>query len=183
MSVQQTGQAALLRFRGTCWRFGDNIGVDGDMMPLRFAIERETRPDVLREHAMTALDPDFPRKAQPGDILVAGRRFAQGNPHIQGLLGLRGLGLGLVVESIPRGSFRNAINSGLPILPNCPGVTDEVETGETLEVDFITGTFRNVSRGTERQYEPLTPLLLDLVRAGGWEASFRSRLARLREAE
>jgi 3-isopropylmalate/(R)-2-methylmalate dehydratase small subunit len=139
-------------------------------MPLRFAIERETRPDVLREHAMTALDPDFPRKAQ-------------GNPHIQGLLGLRGLGLGLVVESIPRGSFRNAINSGLPILPNCPGVTDEVETGETLEVDFITGTFRNVSRGTERQYEPLTPLLLDLVRAGGWEASFRSRLARLREAE
>ena len=47
-----------LNFRGQCWVFGDNVGVDGDLMPLKFAIARETRLDVLREHAMTGLDPD-----------------------------------------------------------------------------------------------------------------------------
>ena len=69
-------------FHGKCWKFGDNVGIDGDMMPLEFAIKRETNPDVLRDFLMTGLDPEFPRKVRPGDIIVAGRRFAQGNPHI-----------------------------------------------------------------------------------------------------
>ena len=69
-------------FHGKCWKFGDNIGINGDMMPLELAIKRETNPDVLRDFLMTGLDPEFPRKVRPGDIIVAGRRFAQGNPHI-----------------------------------------------------------------------------------------------------
>ena len=109
------------RYRGTCWKFGDNIGIDGDMMPLEFAIKRELDPAVLGPYFMTGIDPDFPKKVKPGDIIVAGKRFAQGNPHIQGFIGLRAHGLGLVVESIPRGSFRNAINAGIPFLPHCSG--------------------------------------------------------------
>ena len=169
-----------LQFKGRCWLFGDNVAVDGDLMPLRFAISRETRLDVLREFAATGIDPEFPNKAKPGDIIVGGRRFAQGNPHIQGLLGLRALGVGLVVESIPRGSLRNAVNSGLPILPACAGVSREVSSGDMLEVDFATGLFRNLTRNTERHYEALPGTLLDVIRIGGWEASFRDRLARQR---
>ena len=48
-----------------------NIGVDGDLMPLEFAIQRETRIEVLTPHTMKGLDPAFAGKAQPGDILVA----------------------------------------------------------------------------------------------------------------
>jgi 3-isopropylmalate/(R)-2-methylmalate dehydratase small subunit len=166
-----------LVFKGHCWVFGDNVGVDGDLMPLKFAIARETRPEVLREHAMTGLDPELPKRIRPGDVVVGGRRFAQGNPHIQGLLGLKALGVGLVVESIQRGSLRNAVNAGLPILPSCPGVRSEALTGDLVEVEFSTGVFRNLSRGTERKYEPLPAQLLQVVRMGGWEANFRSRLA------
>ena len=169
-----------LLFKGRCWLFGDNVAVDGDLMPLRFAISRETRLEVLREFAVTGLDPEFPKKACAGDIIVGGRRFAQGNPHIQGLLGLRALGVGLVVESIPRGSLRNAVNSGLPVLPACPGVSSEVSSGDMLEVDFATGRFRNLTRQTERQYDALPGTLLDVIRIGGWEANFRNRLARQR---
>ncbi|MSQ72275.1 MAG: 3-isopropylmalate dehydratase [Betaproteobacteria bacterium] len=165
-----------LLFRGRCWLFGDNVAVDGDLMPLRFAISRETRLDVLREYAATGIDPDFPKKAQPGDIVVGGRRFAQGNPHIQGLLGLRALGLGLAVESIPRGSLRNAVNAGLPILPSCPGIASEVSMGDLLEIDFATGQFRNLTRKTERRYAALPETLLEVIRIGGWEANFRHRL-------
>lgn len=165
-----------LVYRGRCWRFGDNVAIDGDMMPLKLALMREDRPEVLRDYAMTGLDPEFPKKAKPGDILVAGRRFAQGNAHIQGLIGLRGLGLGLVVESIPRGSFRNAINAGVPLLSGCAGVTGEAETGDELEVDFRTGRFANLTRGTERRYAPLPPQLLRVIELGGWEPSVKSRL-------
>jgi 3-isopropylmalate/(R)-2-methylmalate dehydratase small subunit len=169
-----------LLFKGKCWVFGDNVGVDGDLMPLKFAISRETRLEVLREYAMTGLDPELPKKIKAGDVVVGGRRFAQGNPHIQGLLGLKALGVGLVVESIQRGSLRNAVNSGVPILPSCPKVASEAATGDLVEVDFSTGTFKNITRGTERQYAPLPAQLLEVVRIGGWEANFRRRLAEVR---
>ncbi len=165
-----------LVFRGNCWLFGDNLGVDSDLMPFRFALARETRLEVLRDHAMTGIDPEFPRKARPGDLLVAGRRFAQGNPHIQGLLGLRALELGVLVESIQRGSLRNAVNAGLPILPHCPGVTGLAATGDQIEVDFTTGRFQNLTRNLERFYTPLPESLLDIVRLGGWRDNFARRL-------
>ena len=166
-----------LVYKGQCWVFGDNVGVDGDLMPLKFAISRETRLEVLREYAMTGLDAELPKRIKPGDVVVGGRRFAQGNPHIQGLLGLKALGVGLVVESIQRGSLRNAVNAGVPILPSCPSVASEAATGDIVEVDFATGVFRNLTRGTERKYAPLPAQLLDVVRIGGWEANFRRRLA------
>ena len=130
-------------YKGKCWKFGDNLGIDGDVMPLRFALERELDPIILRDHLMAGIDPDFPQKVSPGDIIVAGKRFGQGNPHIQGFLGIVGHKLGLVVETIPRGSFRNAINAGLPFLSGCDSVSNDVETGDELEVNFKTGELSN----------------------------------------
>jgi 3-isopropylmalate/(R)-2-methylmalate dehydratase small subunit len=167
-----------LRFSGRCIILGDNVAVDGDLMPLRFVLVRETRLDVLREFAGTGLDPQFPAKVRRGDVIVAGRRFAQGNPHIQGLLGLRALGVGLIVESIQRGSLRNAVNAGLPVLPRCPGVRSLVSQGDLLDVDFATGVFFNRTTGIRRQFDHLPAFLLDIIRIGGWEAAFRRRLAR-----
>lgn len=166
-------------FRGRCWKFGDNVAVDGDLMPLEFALTRETRLEVLKDHVMAGIDPEFPNKASPGDIIVAGKRFAQGNPHIQGLLGIAGLKLGLVVESIPRGSFRNAINAGVAVLPQCAGVTAEVDDGDDLEVDFERGLFRNLTRGCERRYGPLAAPLLRTIAAGGWRPMFRQRVGEM----
>ncbi len=148
-------------------------------MPLEFAIKREIRPEILAPHTMKGLDPKFASKVAEGDILIAGERFAQGNPHIQGLLGIAGLGLGLVVESIPRGSFRNAINAGVPILPNCPNVTKLVETGDELEVNFETGNFKNHSRGEETQFEALAPSLLKTISLGGWKPMVEHRIANM----
>jgi 3-isopropylmalate/(R)-2-methylmalate dehydratase small subunit len=163
--------------RGRCWRFGDNVCNDGDMVPFHFVIAREQRPEVLKDHAMTGLDPDFPRKAQPGDIVVAGRRFAHGNAHIQAFIALKGLGLSVAVESIPRGSLRNAVNAGVLVLPACRDIAREVETGDELEIDFASGRATNFTRGWERTYPTLPPALLDIIARGGWEQNFRARLA------
>lgn len=166
-------------YRGRCWKFGDNVGIDGDMMPLEFALKRELDPEVLKPHFMCGLDPEFPKKVKPGDLIVAGRRFGQGNPHIQGFIGLRGHGVGLLAESIPRGSFRNAINAGVPFLTQCAGVTGQVETGDDLEVDFQSGRFVNHTRGTMLQYEPLDGQLLAIIALGGWKPAVKARIERM----
>ena len=165
------------KYSGQCWKFGDNLGIDGDIMPLRFAIERELNPEVLKNYLMSGIDKDFHNKVKPGDIIVAGKRFAQGNPHIQGFLGIVGKELGLVVESIPRGSFRNAINAGLPFLPNCPGVTDLVEDGDDLEVDFKNGEFVNLSKKSKHYFRPLDEKLQNRLEIGDWKANFSLRLS------
>ncbi|MBI2293510.1 MAG: 3-isopropylmalate dehydratase [Betaproteobacteria bacterium] len=165
-----------LNYRGRCWKFGDNVGVDGDMMPLEFALQRETRLDVLAPYAMTGLDPDFPQKVRSHDIVVGGKRFAQGNPHIQGLLGLAAHNVGLVCESIPRGSLRNALNAGLPLLPACPGITQRLESGDELEVDFRSGHVRNLTQNWDQTFDPLPAALLDIILAGGWQPALKRRV-------
>ncbi|WP_193371589.1 3-isopropylmalate dehydratase [Pelagibius marinus] len=160
-------------YEGRAWIFGDEVGVDGDLMPLEFALKRETRLDVLARHTFEQLDPDFHKKVAPGDIVVAGRRFAQGNPHIQGLLGLKGLELGLICESISSGSFRNAVNAGLAFLPNCPAVRKHVGQGDRLRVNFETGEVSNLSTGWTSHYSPLPEALRTIVAGGGWRLLFR----------
>lgn len=163
-------------YRGRCWRFGDNLGIDGDIMPLRFALSRETDPVVLRDFLMSEIDPNFAKKVKPGDIIVGGRRFGQGNPHMQGFLGMRGHGLGLVAETIPHGSFRNVINAGVPFLAPCPDVTKTCETGDELEVNFETGLFRNLTRGRDHRYLPVEPELRKIIAVGGWAEHVKKRL-------
>jgi 3-isopropylmalate/(R)-2-methylmalate dehydratase small subunit len=167
-------------YAGRCWKFGDNLAVDADLTKKELASQRETRPEVLREYCMCGVDPDFHKKVSPHDIIVAGRRFAQGNPHIQGLLGIAALKLGLVVESIPRGSYRNAINAGLPFLSRCESVTAECETGDELRVNFSTGLFENLTRGTRKNYEPLSATQRDIIALGGWKPMFTVRIATMR---
>ena len=164
-------------YRGRCWTFGDNIGIDGDMMPLEFALKRELDPAVLGPFLMSGIDPDFHKKVKPGDLIVAGKRFGQGNPHIQGFIGIRANGLGLVAESIPRGSFRNAVNAGVPFLSGCLDVTQSVETGDELEVDFEHGSFRNLTRDLRLNFQPLDLQLLDIIAIGGWRAHLERRVA------
>jgi 3-isopropylmalate/(R)-2-methylmalate dehydratase small subunit len=166
-------------YQGRCWKFGDNLAVDADLTKKEFALTRELRLEVLREFCMFGVDPGFPKKVKPRDIIVGGKRFAQGNPHIQGLLGIQALELGLVVESIPRGSFRNAINAGLPFLPKCPGVTAECETGDELRVNFESGVFENLTRGTQKQYAPLDQSMLETIAIGGWKPMVARRLAQM----
>ncbi|MBM3407814.1 MAG: 3-isopropylmalate dehydratase [Betaproteobacteria bacterium] len=170
-------------YRGRCWKFGDNIGIDGDMMPLEFALKRELDPKVLGPYLMSGIDPEFAGKVRPGDLIVAGKRFAQGNPHIQGFLGIRAHGLGLIAESIPRGSFRNAVNAGVPFLTNCAGVTEMVETGDDIEADFKSGLFVNHTRGLSREFPPLEAQLLDIIAIGGWRLHLERRVAMMKASQ
>ena len=166
-----------LTYRGRAWTFGHELALDDDVMDLRFTLLRETNGEVLKAHLFERLDPELGRAARPGDLIVAGRRFGHGNPHIPAFIAMRTLGVGLLAESMPRGTLRNAIYMGVPILPACPGLLEHISSGDTLAVDFETGVVVNATRGATRRFPPLPPTLIDLLRQGGARDVFKTQVA------
>ncbi len=153
-------------FKGRAWVVGDDIDTDmiyhGSYLPL-------TDPKEMAKHAMEYVPgmEDFAVKVQPGDILVAGRNFGCGSSREHAVITLQYNDVAAIVaESFSRIFYRNAVNLGFPIL-EAPGITQEVETGDELEVDANTGRIRNVTRGTEVQGSALSGLEKEIMIAGG----------------
>jgi methanogen homoaconitase small subunit len=99
---------------GRIWKFGDHIDTDV-IIPGKYL--RTTDMQVFADHAMEGIDPDFSKKIQPGDIIVAGENFGCGSSREQAPLALKYAGVACIVaKSFARIFFRNAINVGLPII-------------------------------------------------------------------
>lgn len=162
---------------GRCWKFGDDISNDGGLMDKSFLMQKlDYDPASLAPHVFSRVRPEFAANAKPGDIVVAGRKFIHGAPHIQGVLGLRALGVGCVVEHLQRTSFRLMISAGMPLLAPAPDVRTLADDGDRLRVDFTTGDFENLTRGISHRFEPLPSFLLDVIAAGGSQGHLRQRL-------
>lgn len=153
--------------RGRCHLFGDGIPMDEGVMAFEFVIRRVTDPKVLIPELFKHVDPQFAARVKEGDIVIAGRDFGCGKPHGTGFIAMQALGMSILCESMPTRSHRNAVSRGLPILTDCVGVRELAKTGDEIEVDFVAGTFRNVTTGATAAFPGMPPVLLDIVRAGG----------------
>lgn len=111
---------------------------------------------------------DFSNKAQPGDVIVAGKNFGAGSSRQQAVDCFRALEVGAIVaESYGAIYKRNAINSGFPIvsLPNLAGNLALFQTGDEIEIDFETGWL--VLNGDQVfQSEPFSKVQMDIYQAG-----------------
>lgn len=163
-----------LVLRGKCWKFGDNIGNE-DILSTNFIRHKADDSAVYAEYLMHDFDPHFARKVRKGDIIVAGKRFSHGNMHWHAFEAIKFYGMGLITESMPRGAFRNAVSSGLPLIPFCTGITQKVEQGDELEVNFRTGEIKNITKRTATQGDPLPGFLLEIMEAGGSLANLKRR--------
>lgn len=161
--------------RGRCHKFGDNIPLDGGLIPFKYAIGRVMDPAELIPHLFEEIAPGFHERAKRGDIVVAGKRFACGKPHVQGFIALRAMGIGFVCESMPFNSLRGAVSRGATFMTNCEGVTGLAEDGDELEVNFWTGEFRNLTSGSSQRFSPLDASLLDMIAMGGSDGLIRRR--------
>ena len=123
--------------------------------------------DELAKHAMEGIDPDFSKKVQKGDIIVAGKNFGCGSSREQAPLVLKHAGVSLVIaESFARIFYRNAFNIGLPLLI-CKEAVENVDGGDILEVDLTTGRITNLSKGKESYANPIPDFLMEIVKEGG----------------
>ena len=147
-------------------------------MPLAMTRAQEYRLEILAKHCFEQILPAFTAEAKPGDIVVAGRNFGHGNPHIQGFLGLKGRGVGLVIASISRGPLRACINAGVPLL-QLRNALQVCENGDLLRVNWRSGRVENLRTGKVFDAPPMPALMRDIVQAGG---GIGYMVQRLREA-
>lgn len=148
--------------RGYVHKFGDNINTDV-ISPAQYIGEPI---EVMIAHAMEKANPDFPKKAKPGDILVAGKNFGCGSARETAPLILREMGIStLICEFYARTFYRNAINLGLKALTleNTGGLSD----GDEVEVEPAAGVIRNLTTGEAFQSLPLPPNILEIMEEGG----------------
>ena len=151
------------RIRGRVWKFGDGISTD-HIISAQYL--DSTDPAKFAAHAMETVDPDFPDKVEAGDLVVAGRNFGCGSSREQAPLALQHLGIAAIVaEDFARIFFRNSINIGLPAV-ECPGISDAVEEGDTVEVDLEQGVVRTKD-GQELPTGRFPPRVLEILEAGG----------------
>ncbi len=159
--------------KGKVWKFGDDVNTD-EIIPARYLVT--TDPKELAKHVMEDIDPEFSKKVQPGDIIVAGKNFGCGSSREHAPLAIKGAGVSAIVaESFARIFFRNAINLGIPVVES-PEIAKEAEEGDILEIDMKEGIVKNITKGKEYKIKKLPESLQKVLEAGGLMEYAKSQL-------
>ena len=153
-----------MKLSGKAWKFGDDVDTDA-IIPARYL--NTTDPKALASHCMEDADPDFSKKAKPGDIIVAGKNFGCGSSREHAPIAIKGAELSCVIaHSFARIFYRNSFNMGLPIL-ECPEAAAAIATGDELEVNLDNGSIVDKTTGATYQAQPVPPFMQQLIAAGG----------------
>lgn len=149
--------------KGRAWKFGHNVSTD-QIAPGRY-FHLRSNPLELARHVLEDADPEFARKVQPGDFIVAGRNFGLGSSreHAALIIKLKGVSA-VLAQSFARIFFRNAINIGLPAIV-CD--TDRINQEDILEVELLNGRVRDVTSNIDLDFEPLPGVMLAILQDGG----------------
>jgi 3-isopropylmalate/(R)-2-methylmalate dehydratase small subunit len=153
-----------LKFKGKAHKFGANVDTDA-IIPARYLNVSE--PDELAKYCMEGIDPEFIKKIQPGDIIVADSNFGCGSSREHAPVAIKAAGISCVIaRSFARIFFRNAINIGLPLL-ECGEAVDETDAGDVLEVDLAAGKITNVTKNKTFVAESYPDFMMGIINAGG----------------
>jgi len=149
--------------RGKAFKFSDGISTD-HIIPGRHAHLRSDLPE-LAKHVLEDADPTFVSRVGEGDFIVAGNNFGLGSSREHAPLVIKMAGVSaILVKSVARIFFRNAINLGLPVLV-CD--TDGIDDGDELEIDLSAGTVRDITSGQKLTSGKIPQVMLHILNAGG----------------
>ncbi len=149
--------------KGKAFKFGEGISTD-HIIPGRYAHLRSNLPELAR-HVLEDADPTFASRVNRGDFIVAGGNFGLGSSREHAPLVIKMAGVSaILVKSVARIFFRNAINLGLPVLI-CD--TDKIDDGDELEVDLVTGTVRDITSGSQLTSGRIPEAMLRILEEGG----------------
>ena len=168
------------KLKGKAWVFGDILDVDFDICPIE-ATKSEDRPKKEEDwgkYCMINLDPDFPKKVQKGDFIIAGLNFGYGHDHESAPLSIKACGVSAVIcESTNRNFLRNSVHIGVPVI-ELPGIKSQVSQGDELEVNLKTGTIKNLTTRETVKFDPYPDFLIEIIEAGGLYPLLREKLAK-----
>ncbi len=168
---------------GRAWVFDGVLDVDWEI--LSYEISRQLQQkglprtyEELGKYCMVKVDPDFPKKVQKGDFIVADENVGYGHDHDQACMAIKGAGVAAVIcESSNANFIRNSIDHGLPVV-EIKGIKRIVKQGDELEVDLEGGALKNVTSGAQARWTPFPDFILKILDAGGVYPFLRGELTR-----
>lgn len=153
----------MSKITGKVWNFGANIDTDV-IIAARYL--NSSDPEHLAKYVMEDADPDFPKKLQKGDIIVAGENFGCGSSREHAPIALKAAGVAAVVApSFARIFYRNAFNMGLPIFELPESL--EIKEGEEISIDLDNGEITNNTKNKTYKFIPIPPFMQELISTGG----------------
>ena len=151
------------KITGKVWNFGANIDTDV-IIAARYL--NSSDPEHLAKYVMEDADPEFPKKLQRGDVIVAGENFGCGSSREHAPIALKAAGVAAVVApSFARIFYRNAFNMGLPIFELPESL--EIKKGEEISIDLDNGKITNNTTNKTYDFIAIPPFMQELIASGG----------------
>lgn len=164
-----------MKFHGTAHRYGRDIDTDV-IIPARYL--NTSIPEELAKHCMEDLDAEFVSKIEFGDILVAEENFGCGSSREHAPISIKAAGVSVVIaKSFARIFYRNAINTGLPIMES-PEAVDGISMGDEVEVDADAGVIVNKTTGQTFRAQPFPPFIKEIIEKGGLIERVKERVSK-----
>lgn len=159
-----------MNLKAKAFKYGDDINTDY-IISGKYKF-KSADMEAMAVHAMEDLDPKYHEKVKPeGGFLVAGKNFGMGSSREQApLVLIHSNTKAVLAKSFARIFFRNAINTGLPVV-ECD--TDQIDDGDVLELDLKNGVVRDVTKDTEIPFAPLPSVMEQLLSDGGLVEHFK----------
>lgn len=149
---------------GKVFKYGENVDTDV-IIPARHLNTSE--PSELAKHCMEDIDREFTSRVQEGDIIVAGKNFGCGSSREHAPIAIKASGIRCVIApTFARIFYRNAFNTGLPIL-ECAEAAAGIDAGDEVTVDFASGMIDNHTKGETYQAEPFPPFIQKIIECEG----------------
>ena len=150
--------------KGTAFKYGDNVDTDV-IIPARYLAIQDAAE--LAAHCMEDIDKDFVNKITKGDMIIAGKNFGCGSSREHAPLVIKTCGVSCVIaETFARIFYRNAINIGLPII-ECKEASENITSGDEIEVDFDSGIIYNRTKGQEYKGQPFPEFMQKIIQNEG----------------
>jgi len=163
-----------MKFNGTAHRYGRDVDTDV-IIPARYL--NTSVPEELAKHCMEDLDSEFVSRVEFGDILVAEENFGCGSSREHAPISIKAAGVSVVIaKSFARIFYRNAINTGLPIM-EAPEAVDGISAGDQVTVDVDAGIIINETTGKTFRAQPFPPFIKEIIERGGLIASVRGKVS------
>ena len=158
-----------MELKGKAHKFGDDVNTDY-IISGRYKFKTLDMRELAR-HLMEDLDPDFFTKIIKGDFIVAGKNFGCGSSREQAPLAIINADISAVIaKSFARIFYRNAINTGLPLI-ECD--TDLIDPGDQLKINLSEGLLQNKSKDLQIPVTPLPAVMLKILAEGGLVEHFK----------
>ena len=153
-----------MKAKGKVFKYGDNVDTDV-IIPARYLNTSDHKGLAL--HCMEDIDKDFIKNVKCGDIIVANKNFGCGSSREHAPIAIKAAGVSCVIaKTFARIFYRNAINIGLPIL-ECDEAVDNIEPGKELEIDFSSGTIKNITKNEEYKGQAFPEFMQKIINNNG----------------